>query len=264
MPTRRRVARSLAASLAAPGLGAAHAAAPGFEPFARFSGASPGEQLVSPFGIPFPFGRIASTERARIAARYPAGPGGRLLPLQLEQFKLRRDGTLVHCTGHMRLPAGYVARTPVEIGLAAEGEVPRPAPPDWDALWRAPLDFAVTLSTWEPRAPAERRDLLAQDVEDMVLVLARERRVERQGDRALAPGMACREVARRVAVSPAVVGESRHGAVVDRDADARGVERGDRRVAHGRRHVDRKVWRAERVPGLAAGMRIGRPARPRS
>ncbi|MFM8989786.1 MAG: hypothetical protein ACKOUS_09180, partial [Alphaproteobacteria bacterium] len=151
MPTRRRVARSLAASLAAPGLGAAHAAAPGFEPFARFSGASPGEQLVSPFGIPFPFGRIASAERARIAARYPAGPGGRLLPLQLEQFRTRRDGTLIHCTGHLRLPPAYVARTPVEIGLVPAGGASRQAMPDWDAAWRVPLDFTVTLSTWEPR-----------------------------------------------------------------------------------------------------------------
>ncbi|MFZ9416495.1 MAG: hypothetical protein ACO3CS_16760 [Alphaproteobacteria bacterium] len=151
MPTRRRVARSLAAGLAASRLAPAIAATPGFEAFATFSSATAGGQLVSPFGIPFPFGRIAATQRARIAARYPAGPGGSLLPLQLEQFKLRRDGTLVHCTGHLRLPAGYVARAPVEIGLAPEGQAPRPAPPDWDALWREPADFTVTLSTWEPR-----------------------------------------------------------------------------------------------------------------
>ena len=115
--------------------------------------AAGGARLLSPVGIPFRFGAFPGAWRDRLCARYPAGPGGVPIALQAEQFRVRGDGTLIHCTGHLRLPASYVAGTAVEIGFAPPEIAARlrPAMPDWGALWHEPIDFAVELSIWEPQ-----------------------------------------------------------------------------------------------------------------
>ena len=120
-----------------------------FTVFAKFSSASSGAHWVTPFGIPFKYGAVPASKKDRIFARYPAGPTGRLYSIQTEQFKTRGDGTLIHCTGHLKLPAGYVARHVVEIGYSDTAT--HPPAPSWDALVKEGTDFIVKLSIWEPR-----------------------------------------------------------------------------------------------------------------
>jgi hypothetical protein len=124
-----------------------------FERATVLRSAASGAHWVSPFGIPFRHGAFPAAWRGRLCARYPAGPGGAPLAIQAEQFRIRGDGTLIHCTAHVHLPAAYVAGTAVEIGFAPTEIVGRllPPAPDWAALWRDDADFAVELSIWEPR-----------------------------------------------------------------------------------------------------------------
>jgi hypothetical protein len=147
--TRRRVLGGLAVgTMAKPAAAQANRAA--FEPIATLRSAASGAQFLTPIGIPFAFGRVAAADLPRLRARYPARPDGALLPLQIEQPRIRGDGTLMHCTGHLALPAGYVARDPVQIGIAA-APPPMPAPPDWRAITASGADIVVTLSIWTPR-----------------------------------------------------------------------------------------------------------------
>lgn len=120
-----------------------------FTPFTTLHSASSGEHWVTPFGIPFRFGKVPAAKRDRIFARYPKGPQGLLYPVQTEQFKVRADGTLIHCTGHVKLPADYAARHDVEIGFS-DSAAPPPAP-NWERIATDKTDLVVRLSTWEPR-----------------------------------------------------------------------------------------------------------------
>jgi hypothetical protein len=150
---RRRQAMAAMAGAGAAAAGLAQGSEDGFMRVTTLRCAAAGARMLSPVGIPFRFGAFPAAWRDRLCARYPAGPGGTLIAVQAEQFRIRGDGTLIHCAGHLRLPASYAAGAAVEIGFAPPQIAARLAPPvpDWAALWDRGVDFAIELSIWEPQ-----------------------------------------------------------------------------------------------------------------
>lgn len=123
-----------------------------FHQVATLTSETSGAHWVTPFGIPFPFGvsgdgiakNAGSTQRAKMFAKY----GVDYFPIQSEQFNTRADGKQIHHVGHVKLPAGYVARDPVQIGFKTTEATP--STPNWATLTAGGDDFSVVLSIWEP------------------------------------------------------------------------------------------------------------------
>jgi hypothetical protein len=110
-----------------------------------------GEHWITPTGIPGPIGAVNTTRRTKLVARYPNNAGGTLYPIQTEQFKSRElsGGSMIHCTGHVKLPAGYVAGEKVGIGYSDTHSFP--AAPNWATLTAGGDNHRIELSVYEPR-----------------------------------------------------------------------------------------------------------------
>lgn len=115
-----------------------------------------GAHWVTPVGIPFKHGvagdgiakNVGTTQRTKMFARYPNNGSGTLYPIQTEHFKTRADGKQIHCTGHVKLPAGYVALEKVGIGFKTSEATP--STPNWGTLTAGGDDFEVQLSIYRP------------------------------------------------------------------------------------------------------------------
>src|SRR5262249_5660461 len=84
----------------------------------------------------------------------------------------------------------------------------------------------------------QRSDLVAQDGEDVALLLSRDRGSKWSAGRTAARFRADREGAVLVSVCRVVIGGRGHRAVIDRDANAVVAENADSFIAHGRRNVN--------------------------
>jgi PKD repeat protein len=115
----------------------------GFVPLTTMRSNTSGAHWVSPVGLSTAKGAIPAASRGKILARY----AGTTYPCQVDNEALWTDGTPRHQAIHVRLPAGYVAGSNVEIGYDAAATPP--STPNWSALFAAAPSIDGKVSIFE-------------------------------------------------------------------------------------------------------------------